>query len=157
MLDTGKGYHVFIFFTTTTYVNRITGHFVGEGVVKLWDFFTWPQYSTINVLFSVWLFEGLRVGFTIFSKKMGNGVHQNVVAWHYLQFGKLPSSLLLDLSPWVKWCCVSVWMNIRSAWQSSVKVSCSEFWKSLFTCLDADARSQTYRHDLCVVHSFFTL
>jgi len=30
---------------------------------------------------------------------MGNGVHQSVVAWHYLQFGKLPSSLFLDLWP----------------------------------------------------------
>lgn len=53
VLDTGKGYHVFMFITTITCVNRITGHPVGERVVKLWDFFTWPQYSTINVLFSL--------------------------------------------------------------------------------------------------------
>jgi hypothetical protein len=68
VLDTGKGYLVCMFIITITCVNRITGH-IGEGVVKLWDFFTWPQYSTINVLFSVRPFEGLRDGFTIFSKK----------------------------------------------------------------------------------------
>lgn len=44
-------------------------------------------------------FEGLREGFTIFSKKMQNSVHQNVVACHYLQFGRLSSSLFLDLWP----------------------------------------------------------
>jgi len=53
VLDSGKVYHVFMFITTNTCVNRITGHLVGDGVVKLWDFCTWPQYSTINVLFSV--------------------------------------------------------------------------------------------------------
>lgn len=50
VLDTAKVYHVFMF---NTCVNRITGHLVSEGFVKLWDICTWPQYSTINVLFSV--------------------------------------------------------------------------------------------------------
>jgi len=40
VLDTGEVYHVFKFITTNTCVNRITGHLVGEGVVKLWDFCT---------------------------------------------------------------------------------------------------------------------
>jgi len=30
---------------------------------------------------------------------MRNGVYQNVVTWHYLQFGKLPSGMFLDLWP----------------------------------------------------------